>query len=63
MKNAQRDVFALCGLTHVVTEEHLHHGMEDRFVAGVRDVAVDVADGGSDEILRGAHLKIRNFQV
>ena len=63
LKNAQRDVFALSDLRHVVVEDDLNHGVDDRLVAGVGDVAVDVADRGADEILCGAHFEIRNFQV
>ena len=63
LKNAQRNIFALSDLRHVVVEDHLNHRVDDCLVAGIGDIAVDVADSSADEILSGAHLEIRNFQV
>jgi len=61
--DAEREVFALGDLCHGVFEIDFDHDVGNGFVAGVGDVSVDVADGGSDEIFGGGHFEVRKFQI
>ena len=54
----QRNLFPLYGLPHVIFEVHVDHYVRDRFIAGVGDGSVNIADSGADKILGRTHFKV-----
>ena len=56
-------LFFLSDLTHVVFECDLDDGVNDSLIASVGDLAVEIADGCSGKVLRGAGFEIGKFEI
>ena len=56
-------LFFLGGLAHIVFKGHLDYSVNYRLVAGVSDLAVQIAYGCASEVLGGAGFEIGEFQI
>src|SRR5580704_11896950 len=62
-QDAQGYSFALGQLAQGILERYVDDDVSDGLIAGVRDRAIDIGDGGADEVLRSAHLQVRELDA